>query len=423
MLPTPIKSTRRPLSQTQLLREAVLLLFCDPLPDQWTPLIHLSHVQWKQLLHWLDVSGLALYFLDRLKELNLLETLPVPVLARLEENLADNSKRIKAMVAESVAIQRRFLDAGLSFAVLKGFSLWPTSVPKFELRSQLDLDFLIAEAHAAEATRIIEEFGYRLGAISGKSLEFKANEDRISSLKDMYKAGMIRSAELHLETAESIQPSLLARTERQCFHGVNMPVLSPVDLFLGQGLHLYKHICSEFSRAAHLIEFRRHVIARQDDKTFWKDLRSQATARHEICQRLGIVVLLIERVMGPFAPEDLTCWTTDRLSDAARSWVDRYGHRTVLANFPGNKLYLLLQQELAATGVPIKRSLRQALLPLRLPPSITKAVKDETLPAKLKRHKRQLLFIGFRLRFHTLEGLRYLRELILWHQHRNGFSQ
>ena len=53
---------------------------------------------------------------------------------------------------------------------------------------------------------------------------------------------------------------------------------------------------------------------------------------------------------------------------AARLWVQLYGEQNVFASFPGSKLYLLLQKELAISGVPPKRSLRQALLPLRLPP-------------------------------------------------------
>jgi hypothetical protein len=75
--------------------------------------------------------------------LDLLQVLPSPVLARLRQNLADNSERIDEMIDESVAIQHRFQEAGISYAVLKGFSLWPISVRKLELRSQLDLDFLV----------------------------------------------------------------------------------------------------------------------------------------------------------------------------------------------------------------------------------------------------------------------------------------
>lgn len=400
----------------------MLLVFCEPLPTEYMRLLDLSRKEWQILLHWLDTSGLALYLFDRLRELDLLEILPSPVLARLRENLADNSERIDAMITESVAIQNGFQGAHLSYAVLKGFSLSPISVPKLQLRSQLDLDFLVSEEGAHEARRILEDTGYRLHAISGRTWEFKGNEDRPSGMKGMYKAGMSRSAELHLETVQEGRASLLSRSQRISFHGVSMPVLSPIDLFLGQGLHLYKHLCSEFSRTAHVIEFRRHVIARRHDDAFWNRLKQQVADEPGTCTRLGIVIHLISCVTGRFAPEALTCWTVDRLPAAASLWVDMYGRRTVLASFPGSKLYLLLQKEVEAAGVSAKRSLYQALLPRRLPPAITHHIAGETLLARIKRYLRELHYVLFRFRFHFVEGIRYLCESILWRQHRNELS-
>ena len=61
------------------------------------------------------------------------------------------------MIAESASIQSAFQKAGVSYAVLKGFSLWPVSVPRLELRSQLDLDFLVSEESADQARQILEE--------------------------------------------------------------------------------------------------------------------------------------------------------------------------------------------------------------------------------------------------------------------------
>jgi len=422
MLSRHLTSKRDSLNRAQQLREAVLLVFCDPLPVEYKRLLDISRKEWQTLLFWLDTSGLALYFFDRLSELDLLEILPSHVLARLEENLADNSERIDAMIAESVAIQRRFQEVRLSYAVLKGFSLAPISVPKLQLRSQLDLDFLVAEESAPGARRILEDTGYRLHAVSGGTWEFKADEDRTSGLKGLYKVGMSRSAELHLETVQEGRASLLSRSQKIPFHGVCMPVLSPVDLFLGQGLHLYKHLCSEFSRAAHVIEFRRHVIARRHDDAFWNRLKQQVAGEPGTCVRLGIAIHLISHLMGRFAPEVLTSWTVDRLPAGASLWVEMYGRRTVLASFPGSKLYLLLEKELESAGTPAKRPLRHALLPRRLPPAIAHPIAGETLLARIKRHLRQLRYIFFRLRFHLFEGIRYFCESILWRRYRNRLS-
>ncbi len=122
------------------------------------------------------VSGLALYFLNRLVELDVCAQLPSAVIERLQQNMMDNTRRTHGMIAESVSIQREFQEADLSYAILKGLSLTPDSVPRPELRHQFDLDYLIAEKDAPKARQILERRGYRLYAISGRSWEFKMNE-------------------------------------------------------------------------------------------------------------------------------------------------------------------------------------------------------------------------------------------------------
>ena len=405
------------------MREAVLLTFCDPLPQQCWRLENLSEKEWRKLLIWLDISGLALYFLDRMRELQLCNMLPPGVLTRLDQNLSDNVERTRGMITESVAIQQEFQKACLSYATLKGFSLCPSSVPKLELRHQFDLDFLIAEKNASEARWILERRGYRLYAISGRSWEFKINEKLVVSLMDLYKDLPGRSVELHVEANTPVRPSLLERIEKHEFHGINMPVLPPVDLFLGQGLHVYKHISSEFSRAAHLLEFRRHVLVRRDDETFWDELQATAEENPRAFLGLGVVTLLITCVMGDFAPKAFTNWTVDRLPRSARLWVKLYGRRAVFENFPGNKLYLLLRRELESAGVPAKRSLRQTLLPSRLPPAVIRASANETLPVRILRYRMQIQFIISRLRFHIVEGLRYTWESYRWRRHMNRLLQ
>lgn len=411
------------LSREQRVREAVLLTFCNPIREQCLLLPGLSDREWQKLLIWLDTSGLALYFLDRMTELQLSDMLPSAVLERLEQNLIDNTERTRGMIDESVAIQRSFQDADLSYAVLKGFSLYPVSVPKPELRSQLDLDFLVAEKNMREAREVLEHRGYRLRAVSGRSWEFKTDHIPAYSLADLYKNVPLRCVELHVEASAEGGCSLLTRLEKRAFHGITMPVLSAADLFLGQGLHLYKHVSSDMARAAHLVEFRRHILARRDDGLFWEELRSIAEENPSAPLGLGLATLLITRVMGNFAPEAFTKWTVERLPPYARLWVDLYGRRSVFSSFPGNKLYLLLQRELASAGVQAKRTLRRALMPLKLPPAIAHAAANETVRTRIRRYRLQLRFIIVRLRFHTVEGFRYLWELLRWKGQMNRLAQ
>jgi hypothetical protein len=226
---------------------------------------------------------------------------------------------------------------------------------------------------------------------------------------------------LHVEADVPGHASVLKRLDWREFHDISMPVLSPVDLFLGQALHVYKHVSSEFSRTAHLLEFRRHVLARRNDETFWNELRSVAERNPRAFLSLGVVTLLITHVMGDFAPEALTNWTVYRLPRPARLWVEMYGRQVVFGSFPGSKLYLLLQRELAPGGVPAKRSLRDALLPSHLPPAVVRAPVNESVPGRLRRYRFQLHYIFFRLRFHVAAGLRFTRESYRWRQHMNRF--
>ena len=342
--------------------------FCDQTPEKSFRLPNLSQKEWSGLLRWLDVSGLALYFLDRMMELQLSTIIPPQVLARLEQNLNDNQERTAGMIEEFVAIQQEFQGANLCYATLKGFSLSPHSVPRPELRHQFDLDFLVAEKSAASAREALECHGYRLHAMSGRSWEFK-RDDAPGNIRDLYKNVPCRSVELHLETETPGQQTLLDRAEPREFHGITIPVLSPVDLLIGQGLHAYKHIRGEFSRTSHLLEFRRHVLSRREDDSFWMEVQSRVEKNVEAAVGLGIVTLLVTSIMGDFAPVAFTNCTVGRLDATARLWVNLYGPRVIFADTPGSKLYLLLQKELetegARHGAPCERYCRPSGFPPR----------------------------------------------------------
>jgi hypothetical protein len=199
---------------------------------------------------------------------------------------------------------------------------------------------------------------------------------------------------------------------------MNMPVLAPVDLLLGQGLHVYKHICGEFSRASHLLEFRRHVLAQRKDSAFWEELRWAAMENPRAPLGLGVVNLLITRVMTDFAPEEFLSWTACQLPRSVRLWVEMYGHRIALGSYPGSKLYLLLQRENEPKVAPGKRSIRQALLPYRLPPPVIRAFPNEALRVRVRRYCMQIELILLRLRFHIVEGLRFALESNRWRRMR-----
>ena len=169
---------------------------------------------------WLDVSGLALYFFNRIVERGLGNSLPSAVFERLQLNLIDNTERTRGMISESIAIQQEFQNDGLCYALLKGLSLWPESVQQPELRLQFDLDFLVDEISLPRARKIIEDRGYRLYAAKGRSWEFKLNQQPGISLNDIYKHVSSFTVELHVQPNVSNDSSPLKRLQWRELRGM-----------------------------------------------------------------------------------------------------------------------------------------------------------------------------------------------------------
>jgi hypothetical protein len=197
---------------------------------------------------------------------------------------------------------------------------------------------------------------------------------------------------------------------------VTMPFLAPVDLFITHAMDVFKDVCSSFTRASHLVEYYRHVLARFDDDVFWSELRLRAAADRKTSLGIAVISYLTETLMGTFAPDALTIWTMHELSPAVRLWIERYGHHSVLADPPGTKLYLLLQRQLELEGILPQQTLRTSLLPARLPRAVVRGSRGEGLPTRIARYNAQVRFVLSRFRFHCVEGLRFVMESYRWNR-------
>jgi hypothetical protein len=417
--------TRR---RTECLKEAVVASFCKPAAEVAEGLAEFSLSDWQRVLFWLDASGLALYLLDRLRSLGLQHCLPQPVLARLCQNLHDNQERTAALFSEAVAVSSALRQKHIPCALLKGITLSPESVPDSTLRCQLDLDILVAEKDAIAAQQVVMDLGYRLHAVSGNTLEFKAGMSGDPDIGNLYKLRPQRSLELHLLSGAAkswghTQQDQLTRARPRSIRGTMLPSLSPADLFLQQALHLFKHLCSEHTRASWVLEFWRHVLARRVDIAFWREVESLAANEEQASVAIGAATLLATNVFGEFAPEELSRWTMNRLSPAVRLWIETYGRRTLLADFPGSKLYLLLRSHLRSDSDAAQASLRRLVFPTRLPARITQGEAGERLVSRLKRAQIEVRFLLFRLRFHVVEGVRYAIESSRWQRRLAGMTQ
>ncbi len=400
---------------------AIVASFSEPAEQACSRLSRFSAHDWARTEFWLDTSGLALYFLNHVQAHGLSDAVDARLLAKLQQKLTDNQTRIAGMLQDFISINRSFREAGIRFANIKGFTHFPDSCPDLSLRHQSDFDFLIDPDHLALGRTLLEQRGFMLTASTPGSLEFRTSGPVRTSLDGQYRVANRLSAELHLGTAPPLRglPSKrdprLDRLQDWQWNGQGFPALARADQLIGQALHLLGHLRNEHTRPSWLLEYRHHVVAHQGDCDFWNAVRALAAESAQTSVALGLSTLLASIIFGPFSSPELDSWTVDLLPHRVRLWASHYGRRAVLADVPGTKLYLLLEDALQDLDSGQVKSVRlRRLIPLRRTDRILQPATNETLPSRLRREAIELRFMLFRLRFHLQQGFRFAWEVRRW---------
>lgn len=399
---------------------AVIETFRDDSERAFEQLSSLAPRVWEQSDYWLDASGLALYFYDLLCKRSASDLVPAGLLEQLRSNTRKNRRRTEALFRELVALNQSFSKAGIVYANHKGFTLCPHACPLPELRHQLDLDFLVIPEHLGAARNCLEERGYRRSAATQTTWEFKGGNDVRRKRSDNYTMGTYRSVELHFasygyEHRAARDPRLL-RLSSWTWRAKVLPALSPVDQLIGQALHLFSHFRNESTRPSWLLEFRNHVVARCDDSPFWRELIKVASTDRHAPIALGLSILISSNVFGRFAPPAFEAWALGSLPPPIRLWAETYGVEAMLADFPGTKLYLLLESQLEALEGRPATAIRTRLFPVRWMEQRFIPVRTETTTERLRRYALIGKFALFRLRFHAVEAFRISLALPRWHR-------
>jgi hypothetical protein len=374
-------------------------------------LTNFSERDWMRAKDWLDTSGLALYFLARIKSLHLEDALPAKLLGCLELNYSDNRVRTEDMFGEFARINMEFQRAQLTYANLKGFSLAPRFFTDPNCRYQHDLDFLMSKRDTEECRRALERHGYELTGVSADTLEFRAGAVEVSSLSDLYKIRSQRSLEIHF-AAES--DDRLARLQLQVWNGFEFPALSELDKFLGQAHHLFKHFQTEFTRTAWILEFATCIQSHEGDEAFWRDAVAAVKTDPQMKLAAGAAVLIAGRTFGVATPPDFAACTVNEVPSGVALWMDRYHDELVFMEPPGSKLYLLLQDILFENEPDWRERRRKRLVPSRPPRERISVGETESAWLRMRLRFARFRYFCIRMRFHAREGVRYKIEAARW---------
>jgi hypothetical protein len=394
------------------LKESVIASFQRSAFEVATQFRNHSHADWQAILVWLDISGLALYLLDRVQELGIEDSMPAGIRERLQRNLEQNRQRTTALLREAESVAQQFEQAGIPFALLKGITLTPGSVPRPALRWQVDLDFLIPEPDAMAAIEVLHNLNYSLHAKFGDTLEFRSGPSGKPDLANLYRAHAQKSLELHSLRRQEGLPDRLTRASARLFEGIKMPALSAADIMVQQAMHLMKHLCGEHTRLSWVLELSRHIRVRENDGPFWNEVRAIAAAEPQADLALAMSLWLADDLFETTPRIAARQWGADRIPDGVLLWLRRYARELLLSDSHASKLYLLLRRQLP--NRPDVKSTARLMIPLCLPARITVPVPGETLAARLTRYRIEAAYSWQRLRFHVFEGLRLGIEALCW---------
>jgi hypothetical protein len=365
---------------------------------------------WRGIERWLDISGMALYLLDQLREDCMERVLPTVVLSQLEGKLQRNRERMRAMFKEAREISEGFDSAGIPYALLKGVTLTPESVADAGLRWQTDLDFMVPRRCAQEARKYIEELGYTVCADTGAALEFRAGTPQIADIKNIYSTMSERSLELHIDDGQT--DAFACRRVRR-FHGARISALRPADILVRQAMHLLRHLCGEHTRLSWVLEFRRHAQWFREDPDFWQEVAAVAAQEPNGNLAMATAFWLVENIFGTTDVPVPEIWREQSLPERVRLWLSRYAHAVLFADGSGTKHFVLLERELPGYAAEARSTLH-ILLPPRLPSRITGYVGRHNDIGYVKRLLIDTQHFLSRLRFHAVEGARFIVEFARW---------
>ena len=408
----------------RVLREALVdrLALSDASPKSLLNTREFKAREWDRAADWLRDSGIALYFLQRLKDTNSSEVVPPRILDRLQANYDLNRQRIASMANAFSVLNQKFNNAGVRYAVVKGFSLVPDFCLDPCLRVQSDLDYLIDEESFGRAEEIVLHAGYSWTHRVGHEVMYSPSSLRKArSEEDQFRPDVLHTIELHLgivDTEHDLplgeRPFVTQSVKRSTWNGSTFYALQEEEGFLLQVRHAFIHLVNYWPRLSWLFEIGHFLKCKVNDNEFWARLEQTIGDNAVLRDVVVVVAELSAQIFRTPLSSTLRDWS-ETLRPGARVWIENYGREWILAAAPGaifrpfspSKLVLFLHQQFMSDEASQAKSSRVWLLH---PPRLKRVVGSI--------RKKPLLMIDshywWRGLFHANSGLRYLLEVPRW---------
>jgi len=387
-----------------------------------------SRREWKHVQQWLDDAGLAFYFLQKLKDTHASDAIPPVVLSRLERNFASNQLRVDDMSHRFDAINKRFNDAGVNYAVIKGFSLVPQFCPYAPLRHQADLDYLVDEQALPAACRGLIDAGYSpQQSTSRNHLIFIIPGGSPSRGDEQYSPQAPHTVELHTDMLDSKMlrlppiPSLfsVAQARTRHWNGYAFPAQADENAFLLQVLHACNHLFSQWIRMSCLFEIGYFLHRRTSDAELWRGIEQRVGDSAVLREFVVIVTEVAARLFAVPLPKLVQSWSTT-IRPGPRTWIEYYARSWAFEGlpvynfslFPHSKLALFLHDHYKSESLPQQAEHQNEPSFSRLSRMASSIRSDPSLVLNVGWWRSQHLIR--RTAFHALAEVRYVCEIPRW---------
>lgn len=345
------------------------LSFSGGLSDRAGAIGKFNRRAWTRLLQWLDDSGLAFYFLKKLKDSHTTSAVPPWVRSRLENSFQANHARVDHMSRRFGLINSRFNDAGVRYVVVKGFSLVPEYCPDAPLRHQGDFDYLVEGSSVRSASRVLLDAGYV--AKASRSIHewiFVSPGGAPSRSGRQYSPQAPHAVELHTDLWDSglhgvpSIPNLFSvdRARTREWNGLAFPALADEDAFLVQVVHACHHVFTLWIRMSCFFEIACFLASRASDTGLWNRIEERVGESLMLREFVVIASELAAQLFAAPLPSLIRTWGAS-LRPAARIWMTHYAHRWAFVElpvyqfslFPRSKLAQFLRQQFQGGSLPM----------------------------------------------------------------------